>query len=143
MTQPPVQLPPPAFAALAYERPDRLSGKTHRIRTVPGWVYVTVNLGADGRPIEVFCHLGKCGTTDYGWTEAVGRLISVSLQHGVTMDEIVKQLRGISEGQVYWQGGGVKIQSVPDAVARVLAEYVDSGPPLEYPSVNEPASGVQ
>ncbi|MBI5267302.1 MAG: vitamin B12-dependent ribonucleotide reductase [candidate division Zixibacteria bacterium] len=109
----------PAIAASPVEkRPQVLEGFTEKIRTGYGNLYVTVNL-KDGRPFEVFATIGKSGYTTMADSEAICRLISMSLRGGVPVEEIVRQLRGIGgSSQVY--SDGARIFSIPDAIAQVL-----------------------
>lgn len=109
---------PAVLASPVEKRPQVLEGFTEKIRTGYGNLYVTVNL-KDGRPFEVFATIGKSGYTTMADSEAICRLISMSLRGGVPVEEIVRQLRGIGgSSQVY--SDGARIFSIPDAIAQVL-----------------------
>ncbi len=102
-------------------RPDVLTGFTEKIRTGYGNLYVTVNM-VDGRPFEVFAHIGKSGYTTMADTEAICRLISLSLRAHIPVEQIIKQLKGIGgSSQVFTAGR--KIASIPDAIAHVLSSH--------------------
>lgn len=102
-------------------RPAVLSGFTEKIKTGYGVLYVTVNLNG-GRPFEVFAQIGKSGYTTMADTEAICRLISISLRAGVDVAQIIRQLRGIGgSAQVF--SAGSKISSIPDAIAQVLNRH--------------------
>jgi ribonucleoside-diphosphate reductase alpha chain len=102
-------------------RPRLLSGFTEKIKTGYGTLYVTVNV-RDGRPFEVFAHIGKSGYTTMADTEAICRLISLALRSSVPVDQVVKQLRGIGgSAQVYSEGS--RVSSIPDAIAQVLHKH--------------------
>ena len=106
-------------AALRVEkRPEMLSGFTRKIRTGYGNLYVTVNL-RQGRPFEVFAHIGKSGYTTMADTEAICRLVSLALRAHVPVQQIIKQLRGIGGSSPVFSGGS-KVSSIPDAIAQVL-----------------------
>lgn len=101
------------------KRPSTLNGFTEKVRTGYGNLYVTVNTTVDGRPFEVFAHIGKSGYTTMADTEAISRLISMALRSGISVTDIIKQLRGIGgSSQVF--SGGARIFSIPDAIAQVL-----------------------
>ena len=51
--------------------------------------YVTLNRYPDGRPCEVFV---RTGGGHQGWCDAIGRLVSLLLQHGVPMGAVCRQL---------------------------------------------------
>lgn len=99
-------------------RPGILSGRTVKIMTSFGNLYLTVN-ELDGKPFEVFATLGKSGKDTQAHTEALGRLISTALRSGVSTSEIIQQLKGIGGSQPVWESDGV-ILSLPDAIARGL-----------------------
>jgi ribonucleoside-diphosphate reductase alpha chain len=112
---------PPLSASPVEKRPAVLTGLTEKVTTGYGNLYVTVNV-KDGRPFEVFATIGKSGYTTMADTEAICRLISLSLRGGVPVAEIVRQLRGIGgSSQVYSDGS--RIFSIPDAIAQVLGRH--------------------
>ena len=57
-------------------RPQVTVGHTVRMNTGCGHLYVTVNESEDGRPFELFNHMGKAGGCAASQNEAIGRLIS-------------------------------------------------------------------
>jgi len=103
------------------KRPTVLNGITEKIRTGYGNLYVTVNV-RDGRPFEVFAQIGKSGYSTMADTEAICRLISLSLRSGVTVDKVISQLRGIGGASQVFSGGS-KVASIPDAIAQVLERH--------------------
>jgi ribonucleoside-diphosphate reductase alpha chain len=106
------------------KRPNMLTGFTEKIRTGYGNLYVTVNL-RDGRPFEVFAHIGKSGYTTMADTEAICRLISLALRSHVSVEQVIKQLRGIGgSAQILAEGG--RVSSIPDAIAQILNRHFGS-----------------
>ncbi|MEW5796145.1 MAG: vitamin B12-dependent ribonucleotide reductase [Candidatus Zixiibacteriota bacterium] len=108
----------PARARIVAKRPRVLQGITEKIRTGYGNLYVTVNL-REGHPFEVFAHIGKSGYTTMADTEAICRLISLTLRSGIGVDQVIRQLRGIGGSSPVFTEGG-KVSSIPDAIAQVL-----------------------
>lgn len=104
-------------------RPMVMVGKTYKLRTEMGNVYVTVNADEEG-PQEVFVRLGKSGSSAMAFTEAIGRLISLALRAGVSPDAIIDQLSGIKSSSATRQENGTIVFSVPDAVAKALAMFL-------------------
>jgi ribonucleoside-diphosphate reductase alpha chain len=101
------------------DRPDVLTGYTHKVPTALGNAYVTVNYTDEGQtPYEVFAAIGKAGSAVSAMAEALGRVVSLALQHNVPTKEIVKQLKGIGDnGSSGWK------PSVPAAMGKVLSNY--------------------
>ena len=116
----------PAPKKTKSSRPVRLEGSTERVDTAHGQLYVTVNRDPGGSPFELFVAQGKVHNCDKANLEALGKLISLSLRAGISAEEVVTQLRGISCCPV-WSGRRQTL-SVPDALAQVLA-----GEPVTLP----------
>ena len=104
-------------------RPRKLTGTTTKIPTGHGSLYVTLN-EHDSKLIEVFLTVGKVGECVPAFTEAMGRLASVALQHGVTPAELAKQLEGIACSHQAWYEGE-HVLSVPDGVGKALRQAVE------------------
>lgn len=100
------------------ERPETLVGKTYKMKTGLGKLYVTIN-ELDGEPFEVFATIGKSGGSITAKAEVTGRLVSLALRHGVPLKEIIEQLTDIS-GQYPLAVGKEVIRSIPDAVGKLL-----------------------
>ncbi len=111
-------------------RPLEMEGRTERIRTGHGNMYVTINFDSqDGTLFEVFSALGKAGGCDSAQLEAISRLVSLSLRSGIDPEAVMEQLRGITCCPAWDQG--VLVRSAPDAVALALEHALRQGPPRE------------
>lgn len=107
------------------ERPDVMHGLTYRVRTSYGNLFVTINEDEFG-PFEVFSQLGKAGGFFQAQTEAICRLISLALRSGVSLVEVIDQLKGIRGPDIMFANGGT-IHSLPDAIAQVLENHIKRG----------------
>ncbi len=122
-------------------RPQVTKGRTYRMQTEMGTLYITINEDDEGL-LEVFVHLGKSGSSVMAFTEAIGRLISLALRSGVNPNEIVKQLKGIKSSTPIRQEDGSVVFSVPDAIAKSLEKFLQGGEQLELISSNSPLAAV-
>ena len=79
------------------KRPVLLKGGTEKLKTPCGSLYATLNSEENKIEIEeVFFNLGKGGGCVKGWTEALGRVISISVQNGVDPMLFAETLGGIN-----------------------------------------------
>ena len=104
-------------------RPSILRGRTIKMDSPLGDLYVTLNEDQNGRPFEVFCTLGKAGGAAMADSEAIGRLISLSLRSGIPITAVRDQLRGISCDRAVGVGPH-KVLSAPDAIAQAIEHYL-------------------
>ena len=105
------------------QRPSMLRGRTLKMISPQGDLYVTINEDEDGRPFEVFCTLGKAGGAATADAEAVGRLMSLALRSGIPISAVRDQLRGISSDRAVGVGPN-KVLSLPDAIGQAIERYM-------------------
>ena len=101
-----------------FERPRLMEGRTLKLRLPQGALYLTANL-VNGELKEVFVTLGKSGGDEKADAEALGRLISLYLQHGGDVKSVISTLKGIKGKYVSWDEG-TQLQSIPDAIGKAL-----------------------
>jgi ribonucleoside-diphosphate reductase alpha chain len=134
-------------------RPDALRGTSIRKETPLGTMFAHITEDDRGQPFEVFINLGKAGGAAMADVEAIGRLISLGLRSGISIQAIHRQLRGISSDRAVGLGPN-KVLSVPDAIGIALEEWMREKqgiqqellkaqtPPEGTPAVSAPATGV-
>ena len=104
-------------------RPQSMSGKTERIRTGHGNMYITINFDEASQPFEVFGNQGKAGGCDSAQLEAITRLASLALRSGIDPAAVVEQLDGITCCP-NWDSGTL-VKSNPHAVALALDRHIN------------------
>lgn len=115
---------PPASAMLTpRQRPEVMQGVTYKISTAYGNLYITINDDSEGHPFEVFATIGKSGGFFAAQTEAICRLISLSLRAGLSAEDVVDQLKGIRGPDPSWHNGG-QLHSLADAIGQILERHI-------------------
>src|SRR5512141_604274 len=104
-------------------RPDTLRGTSIRKETPLGTMFVHITEDERGQPFEVFINLGKAGGAAMADVEAIGRLISLALRSGISIQAIHRQLRGIASDRAIGLGPN-KVLSVPDAIGIALESWM-------------------
>jgi ribonucleoside-diphosphate reductase alpha chain len=102
-----------------FQREKVLTGQTIKMKLPQGNLYVTANKNGDDIIRETFVTLGKSGGDEKADAEAIGRLISLFLQYGGKVQDVIHSLKGIQGRDVAWDNGQ-QLLSVPDAVAKAL-----------------------
>lgn len=108
------------------QRPEVI-GKTIKQQTPHGSAFITLNVlenklkEGEVIPYEIFATVGKGGNDISAITEGYGRLLSLLVQKGTSIDEIDEQLRGIGGGTRIGFGES-RIYSLPDAISRGIGE---------------------
>ncbi len=120
-------------------RPELLRGATRRIETPLGTMYITITEDDKGQPFEMFMSLGKAGGALMADVEAIGRLISLALRSGIPMNEIHRQLRGISSDRVSGLGPS-KVLSVPDAIGIAIERWMRDKQGVQQELLDAPAT---
>lgn len=105
------------------ERPTQVRGRTYKISTGYGSLYVTVNDDEQGAPFEIFATIGKAGGFFAAKSEAICRMVSLSLRSGIKIDSVIEQLKGIRGPMPSWSERGM-VLSIPDAIAQILEEHM-------------------
>jgi len=139
----PLELPVDKGRLESRKRPEVLTGKTYRVKTGYGKLYVTINNDETGAPFEIFAIIGKSGGFFQEQSEGICRLISLALRAGLKIEEIIDNLKGIRGPMPMMTDKGT-ILSLPDAIGQVLEEHVRTNghhapnPLLEKHEISEP-----
>ncbi len=122
-TAEPLHLPVDTNRLPVRQRPEVMSGRTYKVKTGYGNLYITINDDEQGVPFEVFATIGKSGGFFQEQSEAMTRMISLALRSGIKIEEIVDNLKGIRGPMPMITNKGT-ILSLPDAIGRILEDHV-------------------
>ncbi len=128
-----IEMPAAAAIVKPRPRPDVITGRTQKILTGYGALYVTVNEDDTGL-FEVFAQIGRGGGYTASFTEGLARLVSLCLRSGVPVDAIIDQLEGIRSPRIALNHGE-RVFSIPDAIALALKRHIGAAKPGVVPPV--------
>jgi ribonucleoside-diphosphate reductase alpha chain len=129
--------------------PEAARGVRLRKTCDVGKVYTSVFFEEGDGPVEIFVNLGKSGGYLAGASEVTGRLASLALKYGATLDEVADELVGVSCGQKVGLGSNA-VLSMFDAVGKAILEisrgeqldmFAEEKMKLELPTAAEAMAG--
>src|SRR3990172_4188347 len=97
---------------------ENWKSETTEIGTEIGDLFVTVNLNDLNYPVKLIINVSKSGSKVSHFADAIGRVLTVALQHGVPLKVLVKELKDV--------GGHFDPPTLPDAIGIVLERYASS-----------------
>ncbi len=113
---------------LDWRRPNKMPACIYRVETGDGTVYIGVSTDNNNKPMEIFLIMGESGSLVNGLIEALGKITSVGLQHGVPLNIVIKQLSDIKSAPCWFRfeetdERPTQILSIPDAISKLLKRY--------------------
>jgi ribonucleoside-diphosphate reductase alpha chain len=109
-----------AEAALPHRRrlPSERTAVTHKFEISGHEGYITVGLYPDGQPGEIFLKMAKEGSTVSGLMDAFATTVSVSLQYGVPLKDLVNKFAHVR----FEPSGFTGNQEIP--IAKSTVDYI-------------------
>ncbi len=113
----------PEMVACRQTLPVTRESITHKFSIGLHEGYLTIGLYADGHPGEIFIKMSKEGSTISGMAQAFCRAFSLSLQHGLTIDDAVVRFKGMR----FEPMGSTSNPEIPEAQSIVdyVARYLE------------------
>jgi ribonucleoside-diphosphate reductase alpha chain len=109
-----------AEAALPHRRrlPSERTAVTHKFEISGHEGYITVGLYPDGQPGEIFLKMAKEGSTVSGLMDAFATTVSVSLQYGVPLKDLINKFAHVR----FEPSGFTGNQEIP--IAKSIVDYI-------------------
>ncbi len=123
-------------AALPHRRrlPAERSAVTHRFDIAGHEGYITVGLYPDGQPGEIFLKMAKEGSTVSGLMDSFATTVSVALQYGVPLRDLVNKFAHVR----FEPSGFTGNQEIP--IAKSIVDYIFRWLGSRFLSTDEKAS---
>jgi len=90
-----IKTAPPKPLAPYRKRPSVMRSRTVQSNVGCGPLYITLNEDESGKPFEVFFKLGKSGSCQQSYLEALGVAMSVGLRYGADPQKFVDKFEGM------------------------------------------------
>jgi hypothetical protein len=113
------------------QRPPVMRGRTVNTNVGCGPLYITMNEDEQGRPFEVFFKLGKSGSCQQSYLEALGVAMSVGLRYGADPQKFVEKFEGMRcPNPKMRDGNGPTTLSCADGISQGLAKALALALPI-------------
>jgi ribonucleoside-diphosphate reductase alpha chain len=113
------------------KRPPVMRGRTVQSNVGCGPLYITLNEDEGGRPFEVFFKLGKSGSCQQSYLEALGVAMSVGLRYGADPAKFVEKFEGMRcPNPKMRDANGPTTLSCADGISQGLAKALALALPL-------------
>lgn len=134
----------PARPGVAYrKRPSVMRGRTVQANVGCGPLYITLNEDETGKPFEVFFKLGKSGSCQQSYLEALGVAMSVGLRYGADPQKFVDKFEGMRcPNPKMRNADGPTTLSCADGISQGLAKALALALPGTDPEVAHEAGVV-
>jgi hypothetical protein len=122
-----VQAPVTAYR----QRPPVMRGRTVQSNVGCGPLYITLNEDESGNPFEVFFKLGKSGSCQQSYLEALGVAISVGLRYGADPEKFIEKFEGMRcPNPKMRDASGPTTLSCADGISQGLAKALTLALPI-------------
>ena len=113
------------------KRPPVMRGRTVQSNVGCGPLYITLNEDESGKPFEVFFKLGKSGSCQQSYLEALGVTMSVGLRYGADPQKFIEKLEGMRcPNPKMRDAGGPTTLSCADGISQGLAKALALALPI-------------
>ncbi len=125
------------------KRPAVLRGRTVQSNVGCGPLYITLNEDETGKPFEVFFKLGKSGSCQQSYLEALGVAMSVGLRYGADPQKFIDKFEGMRCPNPKMRNAeGPTTLSCADGISQGLAKALALSLPGTDPQVAHEAGVV-
>jgi hypothetical protein len=125
------------------ERPPVLRGRTVQANVGCGPLYITLNEDESGKPFEVFFKLGKSGSCQQSYLEALGVAMSVGLRYGADPIKFVEKFEAMRcPNPKMRDASGPTTLSCADGISQGLANALSLALPGTSPEARAEADIV-
>lgn len=101
----------------------KFGGLTIQVPSPDGTMFVTVMEDENGKPLAIDVHIGKAGAPIAAWANAFARILSLALDHGATINDLVRELSNVTSDRRRDTVQGEPVRSGVEALWVALVKY--------------------
>lgn len=95
---------------------------TFQVTTPDGVMFVEI-MEDDKKPVGFHISIGKSGHAISAWAAALAGVMSLALDYGASINELIKELSSLTTDKIRIMKDGVEIRSGPEGVCVALFDY--------------------
>lgn len=102
---------------------EKFDSVTIQVPTPDGMMFVAIMENTDGSPIAVQIHIGKSGAPLAAWSNALSRIMSLALDKGATINDLIEELSSQTSDKSRTTTNGESVRSGVEGVFVALMRY--------------------
>lgn len=96
---------------------------SYHIQTPDGTMYVNILEDKTGVICAIDIVIGKAGAPLRAWAHSFARIITLGLEHGVTLEDLLTELSSQTSDHSRTSTNGIQIRSGPEGIYQALIMY--------------------
>ena len=102
---------------------DKFDAVTFQIVTPDGNMFITISEDDNGVPNAIWIHIGKAGSAVGAWSNALARLMTLCLDKGGTINDLIVELSNQTSDKFRMTNDGEAVRSGIEGVWVALMKY--------------------
>lgn len=102
------------------------NSSTYRIYTPDGTMFINMIEDTNRQVIAIDIQVGKAGGSLRAWAHCFGRLLTMALEHGASIEEIAAELSSQTSDRSKRYANGIQVRSGPEGVYTAIMMHKHS-----------------
>jgi hypothetical protein len=102
---------------------EKFDSVTMQVPTPDGTMFVTIMESEKGLPVGIQVHIGKAGAPLAAWSNAISRIMTLALDKGATINDLIEELSGQTSDKARMTTNGESVRSGVEGVWVCLIRY--------------------
>jgi hypothetical protein len=102
---------------------EKFDNITMQVPTPDGTMFVSIMENDKGLPVGIQVHIGKAGAPLAAWSNALSRIMTLALDKGATINDLIEELSGQTSDKARMTTNGESVRSGVEGVWVCLIRY--------------------